>query len=400
MHRIGSSLVFSACLAGFASNVAADPPILVSCDEVPAGVVAIAAGGTIEAYGIDPAAAVVIAAIVSPGDAQRSVLRFAKGGDSPRDVKLAGHVSGLALAPDGTSAYVIVRATDKKGGVRSVDLVRLDFATARVAQGATLPATASGLAVGRGGATLLVAAKNEIRTFQLPELASGPLYRALGDNVGVAPMADSSVVYVAQPSRIVLADLTAPQDRDGLALSQEAPAPAPLKGMLTATGDLGPIVFSDGGRAWCVRAGALPPPPVAPAPAAAPPEEAPPAAVVPAVPPPAQVPEPEQVQQQQPPAHPSSGEAGTVSGVVSGPSVADVAAIVLLGPDNVLHEAARAIPDDEGRFSASSLPPGVYRLVAAGKGGRVLICDPPFITIRVGSNGAVEAPVLKVLRAQ
>ena len=91
---------------------------------------------------------------------------------------------------------------------------------------------------------------------------------------------------------------------------------------------------------------------------------------------------------------------GTVFGVVEGPSLAEVAAIVLLGPDNVLHEAARAIPDERGRFVSSALPPGTYRLVAAGKGGRVLICEPPFITIRVDSNGAVEAPVLKVLRAQ
>jgi hypothetical protein len=43
---------------------------------------------------------------------------------------------------------------------------------------------------------------------------------------------------------------------------------------------------------------------------------------------------------------------------------------------------------------------GGYRIVASGKKGRVLICEPPFVTIRVGSNGAVEAPVLKVLRAE
>jgi hypothetical protein len=116
-----------------------------------------------------------------------------------------------------------------------------------------------------------------------------------------------------------------------------------------------------------------------PAPQAEPKAEAPPV-----VPPPPEIP----------------AEPGTVFGVVAGPALAEVAAIVLLGPDNVLHEAARAIPDEQGHFSASALPIGAYRIVAAGKGGRVLICDPPFITIRVGSNSAVEAPVLKVLRAQ
>jgi hypothetical protein len=89
-----------------------------------------------------------------------------------------------------------------------------------------------------------------------------------------------------------------------------------------------------------------------------------------------------------------------VHGLVEGPAVSEVAAIVLLGPDNVLREAARVVPDRQGHFVASALPPGAYRAIAAGKAGRVLICEPPFITIRVDSNGAVEAPVLKVLRAQ
>jgi hypothetical protein len=101
------------------------------------------------------------------------------------------------------------------------------------------------------------------------------------------------------------------------------------------------------------------------------------------------------------PAAPATpAEPGSVFGVVTGPALAEVAAIVFLGPDNVLHEAARAIPDGNGRFAASALPPGAYRIVAAGKGGRVLICDPPFVTIQVGSKGAVEASVLKVVSAQ
>ena len=96
--------------------------------------------------------------------------------------------------------------------------------------------------------------------------------------------------------------------------------------------------------------------------------------------------------------HPRSRERSP--GIVTGPAVADVAAVVFLGPDNVLREAGRAVPDERGRFTSVALPTGTYRMVAAGIGGRVLICDPSFITIRVDSNGAVEAPVLKVLRAQ
>jgi protocatechuate 3,4-dioxygenase beta subunit len=96
----------------------------------------------------------------------------------------------------------------------------------------------------------------------------------------------------------------------------------------------------------------------------------------------------------------ATASAGTVTGGIAGPSLAEVDAIVFFGPDNILREAARVIPDERGRFEAHALLPGSYRIVAAGKRGRVLICDPPFITIRVSSNGAIEAPVLNVIRAQ
>jgi hypothetical protein len=116
----------------------------------------------------------------------------------------------------------------------------------------------------------------------------------------------------------------------------------------------------------------------------------------PAEPPPAPAPAPPAISAA--PAAPAVP--GTVSGLVTGPAFAEVASLVILGPDNVLHEAARTGPDGQGRYSVPALPAGVYRIVASGKGGRVLICDPPYITIRVGSVGAVEAPVLKVLRAE
>jgi hypothetical protein len=73
---------------------------------------------------------------------------------------------------------------------------------------------------------------------------------------------------------------------------------------------------------------------------------------------------------------------------------------LFLGPDNILREAARVVPEGSGRYQSSTLPAGSYRVVAAGKGGRVLICSPPYISLQVGSNSAVEAPELTVLRAQ
>jgi hypothetical protein len=92
------------------------------------------------------------------------------------------------------------------------------------------------------------------------------------------------------------------------------------------------------------------------------------------------------------------GDPGTVTGTLTGPAVALVGAVVALGPDNVLKEAARIAPDVAGRFAFRGLPAGTYRLVAAGSNGRVLVCDPPFVTIRVGSGASTEAPALSVLK--
>jgi hypothetical protein len=379
--------------------------------ERPAAVTTLGAGSEIEAYAVAPGAPV--AAIARPGAGGASILRYARGGDEPRDVPLAGTLVGLVMVADGTAAYGIVRVSNKKGVLRNTDLVRIDLASARASTVATLPATAAGLAITSDGAALLVASKDEIRSFVLPAIASGRLYRALGDNVGVVPIGGTSHVVVAQRSRLVLADLAAPQGRDGLEFKEESPTPAPLRGMLTTTGEAGPIVLGDGGLLWRVRIGDLPAPPVV-----IPPEPPPAEPAAQEVPPPPPPPAAAPPVAQEPPVADSSpagdapkaapvvvaprdvpGEAGTVSGSLSGPALAEVAAVVFLGPDNVLREAGRAVPDPTGHFSVSALQPGAYRLVAAGKGGRVLVCRPPYIAIRVGPNSAVEAPVLEVIRA-
>jgi hypothetical protein len=438
MLRAGPGAVALVAFCGWTIVADATAPILTPCDELPSAVAALGPASSVESYGLAPAVSIAVASITATPDGGRSVLRFARGGDAPEDVKLAGRVPGIAVTPDGKTAYAIVRVVDRKGGLRNVDLVRIDLETARAGVVASLPATARGLALGGDGASLLVASRDEIRTFVFPSLTSGPLYRAIGDNVGVAPLPGSSYVLLAQSSRVVLADLAAPQDRDGLVLAQETSAPAPLRGLLDSAGDAGPIALADGGRAWCVRAeppassppkkvepppetppAAEPPPVVAAAAAAAlaeppppaqppvtsPPRE-PPAVASPPQEPPSVTPSPEESPPvasppQEPPPEPGgAAEPGTVFGTISGPAMAEVTAVVLLGPDNVLREAARAIPDEQGRYKSAALPPGSYRLIAAGKRGRVLICNPPFISLKVASNGAVEAPVLKVLSAQ
>ena len=151
--------------------------------------------------------------------------------------------------------------------------MRIDLRTARASSVASLPTTAAGLAITSDNATLLVAGKDEVRTFSIPTVASGRLYRVAGDNVGVSPIDGTSFAIVAQRSRVALVDLAAPQGRDGLLLQEEAVAPAPLKGLLASAGEGGPVALAEDGSRWRVHVGELPaipvvaPPPPTPAPA-------------------------------------------------------------------------------------------------------------------------------------
>jgi len=411
--RIACTLVVFVLVLAVTAHASADTFELLPCGELPAALSAMRSAAALESFGVAADADVLVASLPSTTDGGRSELRVSRGSDAPRVITLGGRVAGLAVSGDGAVAFVAVRMSDRKGALRSVDLVRVDLASGKAASVANLPSTTGGLAFGRGGATLLVASKDELRTFVLPQVSSGPLYRVMGDNVGVAPIEGSANVIVAQPARLVRADLTAAQGRDGLPLSAQTAPPSPLRALMGAGRGSGPIAITDDGTWWCVRGGdapepvavEAPAPPPAPAPTPSPsPSPAPTPTPTPAptpipvpIPPPVVPPTPpEPGSAEQPQATP---ESGTIVGTIGGDAAGDVAALVILGPDNILHEAARAAPDGARRFKVSGLAPGAYRVVAAGRGGRVLICDPPFITVRVGPSGAVEAPLLKVLRA-
>jgi hypothetical protein len=96
---------------------------------------------------------------------------------------------------------------------------------------------------------------------------------------------------------------------------------------------------------------------------------------------------------------PEPAPPGTVRGMLSGPALSSVAAVVILGPDNVLREAARVAPTADGSFRFEGLAPGAYRLVASGAAGRVVLCDPPFLTVRLQGSQSVTVPEWRAIRA-
>jgi hypothetical protein len=426
--RSSAALLILAVVAA----AAAAPPLIVPGEGLPEAVVALGPLERVEAFCISADGATALAAFPSARGARRSVLRIGHLESNPAEIELGGAVLDLVVTAPGDVAFAIVRETDKKGVSRRVSLLQIDPRAARTAGSVALPATAHGLAFGPGELSLLVAAKDEIRSFLLPDLTSGPLYRLAGDNVAIAPLSGTTRALVGQGARIALVDLAAPQDRDGLPVLAATEAAAPVRTLDSAPDEpIAIALLADGSSAlvetdplrlvprppalaiaWPGTKAVPPSEPVAPAPAAtaAPPPAAvaPPPAVPPitgAPPPAAAVPPTEPVAEPFVEAEPpepvaeSSGEPGTVTGVVAGPARADVREVVLLGPDNVLKEAARVAPDGSGRFTVSGLMTGSYRIVAAGQGGRVLVCNPPFVTVKVRPGAVLEAPALDVLRA-
>ena len=453
--------VAAALVAAAAGVVAARAagPVVVPGDDLPEPVLALGTLDQATAFSVSAQRDVAVAAVPSPRGPGRSLLRVARGA-ATKELELPGVVRGLVVAADGGTAYAIVFETDRKGAPRRTSLARIDLGAPRVQTTFALPMSARGLAIGAGGATLLVASGDEIRTFLLPDLTSGPLYRVGGDNAAVAPLARSNRVLVAQGRTVALVDLAAAQDRDGLKVLERADAASAVRCLIASPDDTAALALDDAGGTYDVsvdplrlapRAAATvaswPGTPVAPAPpveaiapaaaavaapapstetvpAVVPEAQAPPVAVIPPAaataavaapssavpePPPAETAPAVVPQAQAPPppvptevpiasTAPTPSEPGAVAGTLTGPARDLAAFVIALGPDNVLKEATRVAPDAGGRFRFTGLAAGSYRLVAAGANGRVLVCEPPFVTIRLAPGAPVEAPTLGVLK--
>jgi hypothetical protein len=98
----------------------------------------------------------------------------------------------------------------------------------------------------------------------------------------------------------------------------------------------------------------------------------------------------------EPPAH---AEGHQVSGHIDGPAADRVAAVVLLGPDNILREAQRVRPGSDGWWWADGLQPGRYRIQLDGGGETVLLTQPPFVLLEIEAGKPVRAAEIRVLEA-
>lgn len=383
---------------------ASRPPVL-DAFELPEGLEALA-------FAQDGTVAAVASTHGRAKQAQATV-RLISTARPAREIDVPGHVRDLLFAPDESELFVIQERPARKNRSGERFLLRVDLARLKPRRALYLPSTAQALAYWPQRHALLVAARNEVRTLLLPDLRSGPLFRIPGDNLALAAIGGSRIL-LGQSDRLAVVDLADAPGHDEMPLRETATAPAAVADLGLEPGGAGGLVRLADDRVFHVTTSPLalvaalgPAAPASPAAAAEPPVE--PARAAPAAPssppPPAEpaTPSPpppaEPALPAAPPAAPPPRLPTAMHGTVSGPARIAVVAVVVFGPDNLLHEAARVTPLADGTWLIESLPPGRYRVVVDGGGERVLVTEPRFHMVDIGRGGAVPAIDFAILRS-
>jgi hypothetical protein len=433
--RLFAIVSLIALAAGPTSHAELDGPLRLPDDDAPDVVRDLGLPEDRLAFAIAPDASAAAVALAHPSHAKKSLVRLAlEGGGEVGEWEIRGIVRALRFGPEGAALFGVVGVPAKKG-ISDAYLMRIEAGSKRYDRLISLPSSASDLDNWTARGSILVACRNELRSVLLPAGRSGPLYWVRGENPAIASLPGGDRVLVGQPEEILLVDLSDPHDEDRMPVRDRIRIPGPpagisaapdgsaalvrLTGGRTFTVKLDPLVLQDAGNsdaiAWLGRP--VPPPPPPPEAAAAPeampaieppaPREPPPKAG-PTPEPPAvkQVPEKTPPGPEEPPPAPREevvridSSRGTVEGAVDGPAAGKVLAVVLLGPDNILREAARIAPGADGAWQAGSLDPGIYRVVLDGGGGVVLATDPPFRVVEVEAGVRKRLPPIRVLRAR
>jgi hypothetical protein len=391
------------------------------------------------------------AALASPDpkNEKRTLFRlYTVGQPEPAQMSLPGVVRSLLFARDGVAVFAILYRPAKKR-LGDAELLRISVAEMKSKSIMRLPPTSAALDYWAAKDSLLIPSRNEIRTVRVTGLRSGPLYRVPGYNLAIASLAASDVVLIGREDGLMLIDLGDPPGEEAMPVRESVATPGPVVG-LAASADgtaalarlpdgqlydvaLEPLSVSEAGSGAAVasltKGTSRAPIELAPLPepepaattattgkeAAKPPEPEPSAAAVeerapppvvpvdepaPAAPePPAETPPPAQTETA-PPAEPdwSESEAPQLWGRLTGPESAEVDEVVLLGPNNVLREAARVRPQG-GIWQAGGLEPGRYQVQLAAGGKKVLISEPRVALVEISETGSVEAPTFEVLRS-
>ena len=366
-----------------------------------------------------------LATSTGEGKHARSTVRLIATEQASREIEISGFVRDLLFSPAGEELFLIqLRPATKRRSVEN-HLLRLDLNTLKTRRELYLPATSRSVAHWPQRDAILVACRNELRTYLLPDMRSGPMFRVLGENQSLA-VVDGSQIAIGQADRLIVIDLSDPPGQEEMPIRAEIYASAAIVDLAFAPGGAHGLARLSDNRVVRVNTQPLslglahpattaapeskpvdfeapdvvvvpPPPPPEPTPVeietpevvAAPPSE------TLAPPPPAPEPEPVKVETAAaaPPTQPQ------IRGVISGPGTDQVVAVVFFGPDNILLEADRVVPGPRGRWETRGLDTGRYRVVLDGGGGRVLLTDPRFHVVDVETNAPPLTVDFTILRS-
>ena len=317
----------------------------------------------------------------------------------PATIRIPGLVRDLLFGDDDASVYALEHRPAKRREGESY-LLRIGLRDWKIEDRLRLPPSARGIEPWRAGGSLLIPARNEIRTITLPSLRSGPLYRVLGENLAVVAGGGSRVL-VGQDAAVLVVDLSDPQGREGLPVRQRIATPAPVVSIDLEDGGGRAIARLADGSTVSVNLDSRPPVESRPAvtheisPATEPVPTRPQKSAPTSVPLASEVP----VGAAGEPAVGSDEQQAQVRGTVHNAAPDLVIRVVFLGPDNLLREAARVRPGSDGHWEISGLPVGRYRVQLDAGGARALITEPPFRTLEIGdAPGAAQRADFRVAR--
>jgi len=454
---IGGSLALATCLCLLSSTAqaAGDPRIHLPGDSRPKILDQLKLPQEVQALAVSPDGNRAAVAAAVPSTKKREVsaeIRVVGVDGSVVVTPVQGHVRDL-LFVEGVLFGILHRPAKRHEGDAS--LVSIDLASRKAKSEMRLPASARDIESWDGGRSLLVSSRNEIRTITLPLLRSGPLYRVPGENLSIAVLGGNRIL-IGQDAALLLVDLADPQERESMPIRERLATTTPVVSLaLTDEGKSGLAGLADG-RVVALTLAPLaldevgsglvvsrdtPTPPVPtpappnaaveqeekPSPKQAPPVAEPPAALVSEVDSeepeePAAAPREQPLALEPPPTPPAPAqeepapaaltethvaidekpaerqEGVQLRGHIDGPGATQVVAVVALGPDSLLREAARVAPGDDRRWVIRGLAPGRYRIQLDGGGTRALITQPPFRHVEVTDEETIVVD-FRVLRA-
>jgi len=392
------------------------PPVLDGI-ELPAGVSTL----TVSPDGRRAAASVAGA----EGGRRGTILLYSIDNAEPVEVEVAGIVRDLLFEPDSMTVLGLLHRPAKK---REGDtyLIRLDFDAPKPRRMLHLPASARGMDYWPFRGMLLIAVRNEIRLLTLPGLRSGPLYRIPGENLAVASLGEGSKIVVGQDDALLLVDLDDSPGEEAMPVREERAVSRPVRSLAAANDGSRVLARLEDGTVWSILTGPLRaeqldggamlaatekipsrPAPADPEPEPAEPQRSTPPATSPAAAPVIPIVESESAARPEPapaavePAPAPEALAGSTQlrGRIGGPAANMVAHVVLFGPDNILKEARRIVPGEDGSWEANGLPAGRYRVQLDGGGQRVLVTEPASLILELPSDGNIETAEIRVLEA-